>query len=260
MAARILRREEKIGLGVAVAAHVALAGVLALNAARHAAQIPVPDRMVVSLADEVSLKDTAPDPSSEPQAAIADVLSPEPEPAPEVVEQPPEPVRQQPVPTPPKPKPSAAPQPKPSPKPSPKPATKKGGGSRLGDDFLAGSSTGKRTEQAGSPATEFGPAQQASLVSAISRQLRPHWNAPQGVDADKLVTMLDWDLNPDGSLAGKPRVRGQSGVTDANRPQAGRHAELAIRAVQLAAPFDLPEEYYDKWKRIRNWRFDRNSS
>lgn len=40
----------------------------------------------------------------------------------------------------------------------------------------------------------------------------------------------------------------QSGVTDTNRPQAGRHAEQAIRAVQLAAPFDLPEEYYEAWK------------
>jgi hypothetical protein len=49
----------------------------------------------------------------------------------------------------------------------------------------------------------------------------------------------------------------QEGITDSNRPQAARHAEQAIRAVQLAAPFDLPPEFYDKWKRIRAWRFDR---
>ena len=77
------------------------------------------------------------------------------------------------------------------------------------------------------------------------------------VDAEKLVTVLRWELNPDGSLKGRPEVVSQSGITDSNRPQAALHAERAIRAVQLAAPFDLPEEFYDRWKRIREWRFDR---
>ena len=69
--------------------------------------------------------------------------------------------------------------------------------------------------------------------------------------------MLSWELNPDGSLKGRPQVVSQTGITDSNRPQASLHAERAIRAVQLAAPFDLPEEFYDRWKRIRSWRFDR---
>ena len=69
--------------------------------------------------------------------------------------------------------------------------------------------------------------------------------------------MLAFDLNRDGTLAGAPRVVSQSGVTDANRTQAGRHKELAIRAVQLAAPFDLPPEYYNAWKRVTAFRFDR---
>ena len=42
----------------------------------------------------------------------------------------------------------------------------------------------------------------------------------------------------------------QTGVNDVNRAQAGRHAEQAIRAVQLAAPFDLPVEYYNAWKTV----------
>jgi hypothetical protein len=64
-------------------------------------------------------------------------------------------------------------------------------------------------------------------------------------------------MNADGSLAGRPKVVRQSGINDANRAQAGIHAERAIRAVQLAAPFKLPPEFYDKWKYIRDWRFDR---
>jgi hypothetical protein len=53
---------------------------------------------------------------------------------------------------------------------------------------------------------------------------------------------------------------GQQGITDANRPQAQRHAEQAIRAVELAAPFDLPAKYYSAWKRVASFRFDRRLS
>jgi len=135
--------------------------------------------------------------------------------------------------------------------------TRQAGGSRLGDDFLEGASAGERTTSRGTPAATFGPAEQASLQQAINRELRPHWSAPQGVDAEKLVTVLAWELNADGSLAGRPRLVSQSGITDSNRPQAALHAERAIRAVQLAAPFDLPDEFYDKWKRVSSLRFDR---
>ena len=80
------------------------------------------------------------------------------------------------------------------------------------------------------------------------------------MEAEKLVTILAWDLNPDGTLAGSPRVVRQDGITDANRAQAQRHAEQAVRAVRLAAPFDLPSEYYPAWKRIAEFRFDRRLS
>ena len=83
---------------------------------------------------------------------------------------------------------------------------------------------------------------------------------PQGVDTDQLVTILSFDLNRDGTLNGLPRMVRQEGITDENRPQAARHLEQAIRAVQLAAPFPLPPEYYDSWKHLINVRFDRNLS
>ena len=95
-------------------------------------------------------------------------------------------------------------------------------------------------------------ARQSRQLGKLARAL-----APQGVDAEQLVTVLSFELNPDGSLKGRPRVVSQSGVTDSNRPQQQLHAERAIRAVQLAAPFDLPDEFYDKWKRVSQLRFDR---
>ncbi|WP_232281098.1 energy transducer TonB [Novosphingobium nitrogenifigens] len=135
------------------------------------------------------------------------------------------------------------------------------GGSKIGPDFLKGipgvSSPG--TDKV-SPGDKLGAVSTASLVSAVSRQIKPHWSAPDGVDTDKLVTVLAWTLNPDGTLAGRPTVVSQSGITDANRAQAQRHAELAIRAVQLAAPFKLPPQAYATWRHVSAFRFDRKLS
>jgi hypothetical protein len=246
-----LRREEKLGLGIAVAAHIALVAALVIEARREVPAIPPAERMTVSLADDVSLESTAPNPSQEAQAAIAPVLAPESEPLPAPVTTP---VPRQPD-TPP-PRQASKAQPKPA--PPPKPNRKSGGGSRIGDDFLKGLSSGERSG-AGTPAAAFGSAERASLQAAINRQLKPKWTAPEGVDVEKLDTTLTWDLNPDGSLKGRPRLVSQTGKTDSNAPQQARHIELAIRAVQISAPFKLPPEFYDHWKRL-TWHFDRNLS
>jgi outer membrane biosynthesis protein TonB len=276
-----LRREEKLGLGIAVALHLALFAALVIEARRDGPAIPPAERMTVSLADEVSLESTAPHPSQDSQAAVAPVLAPQSEPIPApvtepvpapmrtVIEQPapqpkpaPKPVQKAVVPakTPAKPEPSpkaAAPAKAPA-KPQPAPSQKSGGGSRIGADFLKGVSAGERAD-AGTPAATFGAAERASLQAAINRQLKPEWKAPEGVDVEKLDTVITWDLNPDGSLKGQPRFVSQTGKTDSNAPQQRRHIEQAIRAVQIAAPFKLPPEFYDQWKRL-TWHFDRNLS
>lgn len=283
-----LSREERIGLGIAAVAHVGLVAALYFNVQDDPTPLPIPERMTVSLADKVSLESTAPDAVPEVQAAVAPVLAPEPAPVIEPLQEPvaaPEPkptARPTPTPRPtasPRPAPQASPRPTPSPtaRPSPRPTSSakptptpsarptpaptqanRGGGSRLGSDFLTGAGASQSGANRGTQANNLGAAEQASLVQAISRQLKPHWSAPQGVDAEKLVTVLSWELNPDGTLKGRPRVVSQSGINDSNRPQAALHAERAIRAVQLAAPFDLPPEFYNSWKSIRNARFDRN--
>lgn len=298
MASAVIRPEERTGLAVAVVLHVALVAMLLLQP-EPARQLKTPERMTVSLVEDVGLTSTGPVVAQKTQAAVAPTISeeiappapPEPTPAPQ-----PEP-REVPQPAPPKPVPPKPAPPKPTPKPSPKPvpkpvakpapakpqpqpakpaakpapakpapakpapakpaAAKPGGGSKLGDDFLKGANFGDAKADAAVPASQIGAQAKASLNQAISRQLKPHWSSPQGADAELLVTVLAFDLNRDGTLAGAPRVVSQSGVTDANRAQASRHKELAIRAVQLAAPFDLPPEYYNAWKRVTAFRFDR---
>ncbi len=276
-----LRGEERIGLGIALAVHVALVAAL-LWQPPASAPLPVPERMTVSLAEDVAPAETSPE-SAAPAPAAAPVLAAEPDL--------PEPVRLQPQPQPvvrpdPLPLAKAAPaiksapaprvipraQPSAQPKPAPAAAAPADtrprrrpdapvGGSRLGSDFLKGVPAAQATGASRAiPASVAGPQVLASLAGAIARQLKPRWSAPQGVDADKLVTILAWNLNADGSLAGSPHVVRQEGITDANRAQAARHGEQAIRAVQLAAPFTLPPQYYDQWKRVASFRFDRRLS
>lgn len=288
-----LTREEALALVVALAAHVGLIAALTLSPPGKSITAP-PERMTVTFADEIADQSTSPQPDAETAPDVAPVLG---EAAPEPV--PPQPVPQvaqpQPRPAPPPPPPPQArpaPQPRPVPVPQPrvapappKPAAKPAppkpaaaaaapadqrlrrrpdapsGASRIGTDFLSGiAGSSKPGTATNPPAAAFGPEVAASLVSGIARQIKPHWTAPQGVDADKLVTVLAWSLNPDGSLAGRPQVVQQLGITDTNRTQAQRHAEQAIRAVQLAAPFNLPAPYYAKWKRVASFRFDRKLS
>lgn len=269
-----LSREERLGLGIAAVAHGVLVWALVWGVRDKPTLLPIPERMTVSLADEVSLTSTAPNPS-EASAAVAPELAPVPVPAP-----PPEPVptiapREEPRPVPrptravvprPTPTPTTRPSPtpaatrrpvtRPTPAPSPRPTQTRAAGSRLGDDFLEGAGSSDRTNTRGTPAATFGPAEAASLNQAIARQLKPHWNAPQGVDVEKLVTIVRFRLNEDGTLAGNPSCRQQSGETPSNAAQKSLHCERAIRAVRLAAPFDLPAEFYDKWKLVDS-TFDR---
>ncbi len=256
MAATKLPREQRLGLVVAILAHAGLLALLVLEPPRQTFA-PPPERMSVTLSDQVGLTSTSPEPAAEPAPDTAPELGPALEPLAVVTPQPafqPEP-RPQPVVRSPQPPPRA------SQSPAPGPKLRAATASTVGSDFLKGVPGSQASGSAPTPpAAATGPAVQASLSSAISRQLKPRWAAPQGAEAEKLVTILAWSMNPDGTLAGAPRVVRQDGITDANRPQAARHAEQAIRTVQLAAPFDLPAEYYDAWKRVTSFRFDRRLS
>ncbi|MCX7677284.1 MAG: TonB C-terminal domain-containing protein, partial [Alteraurantiacibacter sp.] len=122
-----------------------------------------------------------------------------------------------------------------------------GGGSRLDQNFISGLSDG--TGETGQAADRPNAQQQASIDAAIIRQLKPHWNPPSGLDVDKLVTVVRFRLNRDGTLNGNPEVLRTTGVNETNRAQVARHQEQAVRAVRLAAAqgFDLPERFYSGW-------------
>ena len=276
-----IRGEERTGLAVAVVLHLALLAMLIVQGLFPAPVIEPPQRMTVSLAEDVGMAATAPDPVTESRASTAPTMAPNPAPAPEreqptpVVERPvpvPQPQRETRAPTPqprtetrPRrpdpPKPQAQPQRStataPSRSESSPPSGSRSGGSRLGDNFLDGAGDSASSSETRVPASQIGNSAKASIIQAVARQIKPHWEPPNGPEVDKIVSYVRFRLNPDGTLSGRPEVVRQTGVNDTNRAQAGRHGEQAVRAVQLAAPFDLPQEYYEAWKVVTanlDWR------
>lgn len=251
-----LRQDEKIGLAIALALHLALAGVLLFQPGPGEG-LEVPERMTVSLTTEVGLQSTAQQIAPDSRAALAPTVAEEVqapvEASPESAQRP----NREPPPPPRTNARNAVAQPqRPAAQTPPRQAT----GTQVGENFLEGVGSSRNSNDTRLPADQIGASAKASLNQALIRQIRPHWNAPSGVDVEQLVTILAFELNEDGSLKARPRVIDQSGITDSNRPQASLHAERAIRAVQLAAPFNLPAEYYNAWKSIRGARFDRNLS
>ncbi len=280
MTPRALHGEDYAGLALAALLHAGLLALLVYQPGP-ARRTPQPERITVTLSEDIGLTSTSPAPQAEaaPPAAPVIAAEPEPEPAPPP---PPKPLpkalpkaRAEPVasPTPrpvprvqqrvaaqPSPRPAAQSRPTP-PAPVQRTAPRAAGASRIADDFLKGVPGAPASGAARNPpAAAIGPAVRSALASAISRELKPHWAAPQGAEAELLVSVLTFDLATDGALLGTPRLVRQEGITAANRSQAARHAEQAIRAVRLAAPFDLPAQHYDAWKRVAAFRFDKRLS
>ena len=272
-----LSQDEAAALGLAVLAHVGLVAALVYLKPADVPP-PPPERMEVTISDETGLVSTSPVPQADPAPdsgpVVGDMVPP---PVSEPVEVAKAEVR--PVVAPPRPVPVPRPldQPKPQTKSAqqqvkqlqrnpapPRPGTRPGN-SRFDNAFSDGIPGGNPAGKGKNPPTQTQGATVTSdvrhdLAVSITRQLRPKWRgrAPQGLDADKLVTFLTWDLNPDGTLAGTPTVVRQEGITPANRAQAARHAEEAIRAVRLVGKFDLPPQYYSAWKHVSSFRFDRS--
>jgi outer membrane biosynthesis protein TonB len=276
-----MERTEKIGLGIATAAHVLLFGALSTTFLSTPNPLKLNSPPIdVSMVDEIAMQSAAPKisvepppPSQAPEKGPTEEAAPAPAPKevePEVVPAPPPP-----KPAPPrkevekaKPKPPAPAKAVEKPTPvkqkakeapaKPSASTAKGKtdrprGSLLGDDFLKGIQTEApaKPKAAAPPATSIGPAQKAALDAEIRRQLKPYWKSPTGSEVEMLRTVVSVELNKDGSISGTPEIYETTGQTESNRAQVRLHQEQAIKAIKLASPFKLPADLYDGWKSLR---------
>ena len=260
---RAVRGNERRGLAIAVAAHVLIIGLLSLQWTPGDRRFDNPP-MEVDLIAETALQSTAPVISETPPAARlgeedeVDIAAPEPMPAPPL----PEPVvRPTPAPTPKQvARPKAAPPKQPpaaqkaQPKAAPKAPPAKDRPTRP-TGRLDGIAEGLSRSQPKSPSSKGAPAAataaevRRSIDVSIKAKVGPRWNGCRisGVDVDQLKTVVKFKLTQSGALAGFTSVN-TTGENDSNKFQVQRHQECAKRAVELAAPFDLPEENYSFWQ------------
>jgi outer membrane biosynthesis protein TonB len=244
MAGHAIRTEERLPLVLAVLAHAALFAWLAIQ--RPAPPPPLPERMTVTLSDELGPISTSPEPLADPAPDVGPVLAETPaEPEPVVTPEPkpsPKPLAKQPAPQTP---------PKAPPKAPPKQPAKKGGATAFDSAFSSGTPGAAGKQPAKAPPAAAPSAQLVgSWSSSIGAKVRGPWNAcaVSGLDAEQLVVTVRFTLDRFGEVSAmeEPVV---AGITEGNRPQVNRFKECAVRAIRAAAPFDnLPREFYDYWK------------
>jgi hypothetical protein len=253
-------RADASGLGVSVVGHALLAYACVVVVVRNPLPPPPPPALEVSYVDEVGLTAASPNPAPSARAAEAPDVAPPEEAAPAPV---PAPVPQ-PTPAPPRPAPTAAPAPRPTPVPprtaTPAPARQQGTGTRqantgslLGPNLLRGIGNDRNAPSNSPPAQMTGQAA-ANIAQAIQRQVQPCADRQinPGPGAERITTAISLSLNPDGSLAGRPRAGAQTGVDDENRRYAARVADLAVATFVGCAPLrGLPAELYAV---PRGWR------
>lgn len=94
------------------------------------------------------------------------------------------------------------------------------------------------------------------IVAMLNSAFEQCWNKPlAGGGVPAPVVTLKWNLNPDGTLQGEPKVV----QTDKSNPLADQAERAALRAVQTCAPFQLPQEQYGMWREI-TWKFNPNQT
>ncbi len=261
---RAVRGNEGRGIAIAVAAHVLIIGLLSVQWTGGDRRFDNPP-MEVDLIAETAVQSTAPIITEAPPSArlgeedAVDIAAPEPIPTPPVpepiVRQTPSPTPKQvarPVPTPPKKQPPAVTKaaPKAAPKTPPAKKTQTGPTGRLdGITEGLGREQTKAPPNKGAPAAATAAEVRRSIDVSIKAKVGPRWNRcnVSGVDVEQLKTVVKFRLTQAGALAGFSSVT-TTGQNDSNRFQVARHQECAKKAIEVAAPFDLPEENYSYWQ------------
>lgn len=88
--------------------------------------------------------------------------------------------------------------------------------------------------------------EQDLVLSRIQRQLAGCWNIPGAGGGVRIpVVVFRWQMRKDGSLDGSPILVSNPGGTLSQQAE-----EAARRAIYCVGRFDLPERYYNGWRKV----------
>lgn len=242
MTQRTFHSDDRVGLGVAVILHAALAAVLVMQF-----QQTKPVTFGGDGAISVTIEDGFDEASGSTALGIPDALDTVDEPTPDtnVVTEVPTPDE---VPS--RNEPAPRPQSTQRPERTPTPSTR---GQQTGQREGSGD-TGFADAFGEGEGTGSAEAVKADIKVSIGQQVSREWNRCRitGLDIDKLSATVSFSMDRSGKITNiaKPQV---SGTNPSNSAQAGRFGECAERALKLVGTFQgLPPEHYDLW---RNYQF-----
>lgn len=254
----MIDRGDISGFAVAVIGHAGLVALILMFAPKGDARALRPSNapIEVTLTDEIALDATVTDPGEEdPAARLSPIEAPvEPDAAPAEPDKPE--VAPKPEPPKPAPAPDARDRSRPD-RPNTRPNTSRTqpnqtpqpSGRLDGISLTAPGSKSNNNDSERQPPAPIGPAVRSSLAAEVLRQIKPYWIPPSGADSEKLRTSVRVSLDRSGNITSVGECK-QGGKTDSNRPQWALACENAKRAIRRAAPFRLPDQYYDAWKTI----------
>jgi len=106
----------------------------------------------------------------------------------------------------------------------------------------------EKAAQNNGPSVPVGPPLTGGEREGLVLAVQKCWNVPVGLqNADDLAVVIGIELNPDGKLAGNPKLLEPSGTPTGALKQA---FEAGRRALIRCAPYDLPKEKYEQWRQI----------
>ncbi len=116
------------------------------------------------------------------------------------------------------------------------------------DEIAKALAQAEKEAQENKPAVPVGPPLTGGEREGLVLAVQKCWNVPVGLqNADDLSVVIGIELNPDGKLAGAPKLLEPSGTPTGALKQA---FEAGRRALIRCAPYDLPKDKYEQWRQI----------
>jgi outer membrane biosynthesis protein TonB len=189
-------------------------------------------------------------PEPEPETlseAEPEIIPPAPEPEPEPVQPEPEP---EPEPVDPDPTPEPEPEPEPvQPEPEPEPQRLDLGdlSRAVGEARNRGEVEEGETRNSAGAGTAMTATLQAMAASQIQRCVRSNADAPVNMD---LAVVVQVTLERNGEIASPPSLVDERRIMNSTNPYLRVAGERALRAVIECAPYQLPPQNYQEWRRL----------
>ncbi len=234
-------------------------------ASRMAAENVIIPIELVTIADTTNVRAARPEPEPEIEEPLpeAEPTPPEPEPEPEPVVEPepeaippapepePEPIEPEPEPDPVQPEPEPEPEPEPvQPEPEPEQPSRLDLGDLsnvVNNNRVNNNADEGETRSGAGAGTAMTATLQAMAASQIQRCVRSNLDAPANMD---LAVVVQVSLERNGEIASPPRLVDERRVLNSTNPFLRVAGERALRAVIECAPYQLPPQNYQEWRRL----------